>query len=134
MSALFTYKNPNPCQAHNGDCVIRAISIITGETWEKVYVDLCVQGLMMCDMPSSNAVWGAYLNNIGFKRDVLPNKYPDCFTVAEFCENNSKGEYLLATGSHLVAVKDGTYFDIWDSGSEVPTYFFYKDADKKAVK
>ena len=126
MSELFVYKNPNPCNAHVGDCVIRAISIITGEKWEKIYSDLSVQGLMMCDMPSSNAVWGAYLNSIGYERDALPNRYPDCFTVAEFCESNNKGDYILATGSHVIAVKDGDYFDIFDSGAEVPTYFFYK--------
>lgn len=129
MFVLFVYKNPNPNYFHVGDCVIRAISVITGKSWEKIYSELAVKGLQMYDMPSSNAVWGAYLSDLGYVKDVLPCDYPNCFTVAEFCKNNPQGEYILATGSHVIAVKNGDYFDIFDSGGETPTYFFYKSED-----
>ena len=29
-------------------------------------------------------------------------------------------------GGHVVAVEDGNYYDIWDSGDEVPTYYWMK--------
>ena len=32
--------NPNPQQNDTGDCVIRAISIAEGETWDDVFIDL----------------------------------------------------------------------------------------------
>lgn len=81
----------------------------------------------MHDMPSSNAVWGAYLIDLGYKRYVIPNVCPACFTIRQFCELHPKGKYLLATGTHVVTVIDGDYYDTWDSGDEVPVYYFTKE-------
>ena len=81
----------------------------------------------MFDMPSSNAVWSEYLKRCGYKRYVIPDTCPDCYTVKDFCRDNPRGKFLLATGSHVVAVKDGDYFDAWDSGNEVPIYYWSKD-------
>lgn len=81
----------------------------------------------MYDMPSSNEVWGAYLKSIGYKKYVIPNTCPDCYTVRDFCNDNPTGRFLLATGSHVIAVIDGDYYDTWDSGDEVPVYYFTKE-------
>ena len=81
-------------------------------------------GLNMCDMPSSNAVWGRYLKDKGFVQRPI-----DFMTVAEFAQNNPEGDFILATGSHVVCVKDGTFFDAWDSSAETPIYFYYKKED-----
>ena len=124
---MFRYVNPNP--AHNlvGDCVIRAISILTDKPWEYTFMELCVWGYTMYDMPSSNAVWSAYLLNQGYKRYVIPNTCPDCYTVEDFCKEHPYGKYLLATGTHVVTCIDGDFYDTWDSGSEIPIYFFTKE-------
>lgn len=123
---MYRYKNVNPKGHYVGDCVIRALSEATGEPWEKVYTELAVQGFIMCDMPSSNHVWGAYLSSKGFERDIVPNTCPDCYTVKDFTRDNATGVYVLATGSHVIAVIDGDYIDTWDSGDEVPVYFWRK--------
>lgn len=81
----------------------------------------------MKDMPSSNAVWGAYLKSLGFKRYIIPNECPDCYTVSDFAKEHSSGVYILATGTHVVTVKDGDYYDTWDSGKEIPIYYFVKE-------
>lgn len=120
----FVYTNPNPSLKLTGDCVIRAISLITGNEWEDVYLQLAVQGFLMHDLMSSNEVWSAYLKNIGFTRHIIPDTCPECYTVEEFTEDNPEGEYMLATGTHVVAVKDGDYYDTWDSGNEIPIYYF----------
>ncbi len=39
----------NPFGLRVGDCVIRAISKALNQSWEKTYIDLCVQGFMMED-------------------------------------------------------------------------------------
>lgn len=104
---MFVKYNPNPQNNQVGDCVVRSISKLLGYDWERTYIELAVQGFMMCDMPSANAVWGAYLRNKGFARHVIPDSCPDCYTVAEFAEDNPDGKYILATGSHVVAVSDG---------------------------
>lgn len=112
--------NPNPNGSYVEDCVVRAISIVTGKTWDETFINLCLQAYLMKNMPSVNKVWGNYLASIGFVREQLPNTCPDCYTVRDFCYDNRKGIYLLATGSHVVAVVDGNYCDAWDSGDLMP--------------
>jgi len=34
---------------------------------------------------------------------------------------------ILATGTHVIAVGDGNYYDTWDSGQEVPIYYWRKE-------
>lgn len=78
---------------------------------------------MMKDMPSSNAVWGAYLHGKGFKQYAINDD--DC-TISEFCRDNY-GECILATGTHVVAVIDDVYYDSWDSGNEIATSYWRKE-------
>lgn len=119
--------NPNPSGSYVGDCVIRAISKVTGKGWDDAYVGLAITGFALKDMPSSNHVWGVYLKNNGFRRIALPDTCPDCYSVSEFCDDNPSGRFILATGSHVVAVIDGDYYDSWDSGDEIPVYFWVKE-------
>jgi len=126
---MFIHRNPNPSGSYVGDCVIRAISIAMRKSWYEVYVDLCLQGLMMYDMPSSNRVWNEYLKTEGYKRHVIPNDCPDCYTIRDFCGEHFKGTYILGTGSHVVAVMGGNYLDTWDSGDETPLYYWTKEEE-----
>lgn len=123
----FIKYNPNPNGNLVGDCVIRAISKLTDQDWDSTYIGVCLQGFMMKDMPSSNSVWGAYLLSNGFSRGYIPNTCPDCYTVKDFCYDHQNGSYLLAIGTHVVAVIDGDYYDSWDSGNEIPVYYFTKE-------
>ncbi len=117
----FVFENPNPRHVLVGDCVVRALAIATKKSWEQVFTELSVYGFMSCDMPSSNAVWGQYLSDLGFERDVVYDSCPAC-TVRDFSDRNRRGTYILGTGSHVVCVIDGNYHDTWDSGDEVPIF------------
>ena len=121
---MWKYCNPNPVKNLVGDCVIRAISVALNQPWTKTYDDICAVGREMYDMPSSNAVWNAYLRDSGFTKQTIPNICPDCYRIFDFCLDHPRGEYLVATGSHVVAVIDGNYYDTWDSGDEVPIYYY----------
>jgi hypothetical protein len=116
--------NPNPTRKLVGDCVIRAISRATNKDWEYTYLSIVALGFSMHDMPSSNDVWGSYLILNGFKRYIIPDTCPECYRVADFCWDHPSGDYLLATGTHVIAVLNGDYYDTWDSGDEVPIYFY----------
>lgn len=121
--------NPNPIAGNRaGDCVIRAIAAVTGRDWYDIYWDLCEMGAEMGDWGNSNPVWRDYLRELGFRQYVVPNSCPFCYTVREFCEDNPNGTFILATGAdngnHVVAVLDGDYYDSWESGNEIPIYYF----------
>ena len=90
-------------------------------------MDIALQGFMMHDMPTANHVWGTYLKNMGFKQHSLPDTCPDCYTVRDFCAEHNQGSYLLAIGSHVVAVENGDYYDTWDSGYELPIFYWQKE-------
>lgn len=124
---MFIFFNPNPSEKLVGDCVIRGIAKLEGLSWEEVYLGVSLKGFELCDMPSSNSVWGAYLRSKGYKRYGIPNTCPECYTVSEFASDNPFGKFLLATGTHVVAVQDGDYYDAWDSGKEIPAYYWKKD-------
>lgn len=121
--------NPNPHGKRVGDCVVRAIAKLTSKTWEQVYAGIVVEGFLYGDMPSSNSIWGSYLKRLGYKRDVIPNTCPECYTVKDFCEDHPVGSYLLALSGHVVAVENGNYFDTWDSGDETPIYYWTIDKE-----
>jgi len=107
-----------------GDCTVRAISKALGQNWDKTYAGLCLQGFLMCDMPSANHVWGAYLRENGFLRRILPDDCPDCYTVAQFAKDHPRGTYILALSGHVVCVQNGHWHDSWDSGMGVPLYYW----------
>ena len=119
--------NPNPNGKNVGDCTIRAISLALMEPWVKIYLDLCLQGYMMSDMPSSNDVWGTYLTDRGWQYHRLQDTCPFCYTVKDFAEEHNTGTFIVGTGSHVVCVQEGDWLDAWDSGEKVPMFFFSKE-------
>lgn len=122
----YIYYNPNPTNKQVGDCVIRGISKLTGQTWDDTYLDICLFGYILKDMPSANHVWESYLSHKEFKRFFLPDTCPMCYRVVDFCDDNPRGKFLLSTGTHVVSVVDGDYYDAWDSGDEIPIYYWKK--------
>ena len=62
----FIKYNANPKDWKTGDCVIRAISTATQQSWDTVYEDLCKIGGKKCRMPNDTLVYSAYLKQHGF--------------------------------------------------------------------
>ena len=116
----------NPLGKNVGDCAIRAVSKAMNMSWEETYKELSVQGFCMADLPNSEAVYGGFLFLNGFARKSIETECPDCFTVRDFCEEHPKGVYVLVCNSHAVCVIDGSYYDSFDSGSEIPAYVWEK--------
>ena len=122
----FVYHNENPENIQTEDCVIRALALFFGDSWENIYTDLSMQGFFMHSMPSSNNVWGHYLRQNGFNRINLPDTCPHCYTIKDFARDHPYGTYLVGTGKHVVTIVDGNYYDTWDSGNEIPIYYWEK--------
>ena len=122
---MYVHYQPNPCGRSVGDCSVRAISAALGISWEEAF-DILVQfARNMCDMPSSDQVWGAVLRSKGFYRMSIPSNCPDCYTVEKFCEDHPQGKYVLGFGGHVATVINGCLFDSWDSSNEIPIYMWY---------
>lgn len=121
---MYIYYNPNPNNKLVGDCVIRAMTKATGKRWDEVYDEICSIGKTVKDMPSSNSVWGTYLKYEGFKRHIIPNSCPDCYSVKDFCRDNPQGIFVLGLDGHVVCVLNGNYYDTFDCGDECPQYYW----------
>lgn len=77
-------------------------------------------------MPSSNHVWLNLLSKLGFKRHIIPDSCPFCYTIDQFCVDHQKGIFVVGTESHVVAVKNGYFYDSWNSGNEIPIFYLEK--------
>jgi len=121
---MWMRSNPNPGHKEVPDCVVRAISLALNRKWLDVYDDLCALGRKEYNMPSADAVWGKYLYQQGFEPFLLPESCPSCVTIRLFSQMHPIGVYIVGTGSHAVAVIDGDYYDSWDSGDEIPSFFW----------
>lgn len=55
---MYKFYQPNTCGKSTGDCTVRALSKALNLGWKDTYIILVAQGLRVCEMPSSNAVWG----------------------------------------------------------------------------
>lgn len=116
---MYVRYNANPKTDRGIDCTVRAISTVLNKDWEDIYMELCLQGLIMGDMPTANHVWGKFLRSKGFRSSTVEDE-----TVKSFADTHKKGRYILALKGHVVAVIDGDYYDTWDSGSEIPLYYW----------
>ena len=125
----FIQYNPNPKRKSTIDCTIRALSKALDTDWDDAYIHLCMKGFVMKNMPSANEVWHELLKDEGYTRHIIPNTCPDCYTVRDFCYEHPDGLYILGTGSHVITVENGNYYDNWDSGDEVPIYYWERRQD-----
>lgn len=123
----FIFFNPNPKSQRVGDCSVRACCKAVGKDWDETFTGLCSLAFTFKDMPSSNYVWGVYLQKYGFQEHMISSICPACTTVEQFAKDHRRGRYVLATQNHVVAVDNGDYFDTWDSGNEIVLYFYKKE-------
>ena len=118
--------NPNPLGLNVGDCTVRSICAATGMDWNAAHKALCDLSEDMADMPSADRVWWTFLEQIGFTRKRMIDRCPDCYTVADFARDHPRGVYILGPNEHAVACINGNWWDSWDSGMTIPTYFFQR--------
>ena len=111
--------NPNPKKKNVGDCSLRAYCAAFGWTWEEAFEkssEIAKDEAIMMDthMTCEKVMEGeGYVLDEEFKK----SKRKD-LTVNEFALTHPYGTYFLNTHGHLLCVKDGEYWDSWDSGKK----------------
>lgn len=122
----YIFANTNPKRKMTNDCVVRAISLATGKSWNEVFWDLTDELYNEKETcMDANKIWGKYLEKQGCRRFVISDPYDTRYTLRQFCEDNPKGTYVVGTGTHAVAVIQGDYYDTFNSGSITPLYYFF---------
>ena len=122
---MYVFYNPNPRGKKNvGDCTVRAVSKALDTSWETAYIYLVTEGYFLADMPSANYVTNFYLHSKGFDKHLIES---DNYTIQDFSRDFNKGTFVVGTGTHVVCVKDGDYFDTFDSGTESILYYLERD-------
>ena len=111
--------NPNPKKKNVGDCSLRAYCAAFGWTWEEAFEKSSEiakdEAIMMDTHKTCEKVMAGegYVLDEEFKK----SKRKD-LTVNEFALTHPYGTYFLNTHGHLLCVKDGEYWDSWDSGKK----------------
>ena len=121
--------NPNPKKKNVGDCSLRAYCAAFGWTWEEAFEKSSEiakdEALMMDTHKTCEKVMESegYVLDEEFKK----SKRKD-LTVNEFALTHPYGTYFLNTHGHLLCVKDGEYWDSWDSGKKKVRRIYIKSA------
>ena len=124
---MYRFFEPNPARTGAGDCAVRAIAKALNISWEEAYKMLVTNGYQMGDIPSADYVWGSVLRQHGFKRYIVPGYCPDCFTVADLCEEYPYGVFVVKSQDHVATVVDGTLYDSWPSQDKTVLYFWTRE-------
>ena len=119
--------NVNPLNRRVGDCAVRAIAVALDTDWDTAYCLLSAGGFDVKDVMNADSVIGKVLREHGFRRDVIPNSCPDCYTAEAFCQDHPKGTYVLFFGGHVACAKEGTLHDTWNSSWENPQFYWGKE-------
>lgn len=113
--------NPNPKDLNIGDCTLRAYCAAFGISWEAAFdiaTVIAKENSSMIEYVSKEVLtdhFHCYLDDEYNKKKVKPK---DRIDVNTFAMTHPYGTYILGVRKHMVTVKDGEYWDSWDSGSK----------------
>lgn len=116
--------NANPVANRVEDCAIRAVAVALNISWDDAFDLIAISAKQMGGVMHLNAAFGAVLRKYGFRRYIIPNTCPDCYTIKDFCRDHPNGTFVVGTDSHAVAVINGDYIDTFNSGAEIPIYYW----------
>lgn len=133
----YEYTNVNPKNKLGGDCVVRAIALATGQTWEQTVRELTELGIKHGFVLNDNHVWIKYLESKGFvkanePRDIRNRKMSvrEWMKAEQIYKGNQKTVVVAITqGHHVTCIKSGRIRDIWNTENMTMHRFWYKTDD-----
>ena len=110
---MYRYLNKNPLGIDTEDCVLRSISVAEGISWNE-----CQRKLSYLSGKE-----GKILNDAEFVENYLHKRYPrKCYqgmTIGEFAEFCPKGNFVVTTKGHIVAIINNVILDTWDCSDKI---------------
>lgn len=115
-----SYRNIERIHGERNDCVVRAMTVITKEPYEKIHSILERNGRKFCKSTYNDAVFGAAkelgLTPVVNKFGCGPRcKIRDRISLGKFIKMFPVGSYYVQHSGHAFAVIDGCVCDSWGS-------------------
>lgn len=104
-----------------GDCVIRALTLATGEDYQEVRRELWWISYKNGDIPNGKRTYEEFLKKRGF----IKEKKIAGFTLGEY-PVSKKETYVVALAKHLVCLDQGLVRDLWDCRYKSPYNVYRK--------
>lgn len=132
---IYHYYNCNPHHKLTDDCVIRAISSSTGDSWEQTLKELtecCIKTGYMLNTPEC---YGEYLKELGYVKQKQPiYKDGKKMRFREFVQKFDGHAIAHCGKNHITYVADNSTWDIWDVSDEVVGNYWVHKAELQYVK
>lgn len=124
----YHYYNCNPQRRLTDDCVIRAISSLTGDSWEDVFRALTEMAIKTGYMLNTPECYGEYLEELGFTKRKQPTKKDGKkIKFKEFVISFDGHAFCHCGKGHVTYVADNSTWDIWDVSEEIVGVYWSSD-------
>lgn len=135
----FKLCNPHPEQKLVGDCVKRALTIASEINYHDIAIMLNrfkkeTGALKFNQNENYKAFIEQVLLGCKNKGDMRHEFYGRRYTVSEFAKWWENDKSILRCSKHLVATKNGYYYDTWDSGEKSVYIAWFIPSYEKIVK
>lgn len=113
--------NPNPKSRNIGDCTLRAYCAAFDIDWNTAFDIASViakENSSMIQYVSDKVLTEHFMCTLDETYNKKVVKAKDRITVNDFALMHPYGTYVLHIRGHVVTVKDGEYWDSWNSGKK----------------
>ena len=132
---VFHYYNCNPQKRFTDDCVIRAITSSTGDSWEKTMTCLAEYSIKTGYMLNTPKCYGKYLEDCGYVKQKQPvHKDGKKVRFKEFVQKYDGHAICHCGKGHVTYVADNSTWDIWDVSDEVVGNYWVHKSELEFVK
>lgn len=119
---IYREYNANPKKRKTSDCVIRALTVALNKKYEIVARDLFNISHELVTTQTATETYTHYLDKYYTLDKIyvmhLVNGKRKRLTVRDICQKFKKGTFVVTVANHLVAVKDGQFYDTFDCSNK----------------
>lgn len=113
---MYQFLNLHPKGKNVGDCVKRALALLTDEPYREISLALNrLKKETGAQTFNEDINWKEYVKRRGWVKISFPVKRGHKrMNGKRFCRKYPKGKYLLRMAGHVTACVDGVIYDTWD--------------------